>query len=139
MAQKQTSLALNNRQELITALDQSRERFTHDASLVGDALNVPRKIEASFHTYRYWWIGGGVVTGLILARGLLAPFRSKSTSSNDEKTSSTTSRVLFGLLEIVAKQIIRLSRPVLKKKVEKEVVQWFANISNARQKNTNNR
>ena len=139
MARKQTSLALNSRQELIAALDQSRARITHDASLVGDALNVPRKIEASFHTYRYWWIGGGIVTGLILARGLLAPFRSNPPSSDDEKYSSTTSRVFFGLLEIVGKQIIRLSRPVLRKKVEKEVVQWFTNISNARQKNTNSR
>ena len=139
MARKQTSLALSSREELITALDHSRDRITRDASLLGDALNVPRKIEASFHTYRYWWIGGGIVTGLFIARGLLAPFRSKTQPSKDEKSPSISSQVFFGLLEMAGKQIIRLSRPVLSKMVEKEVVQWFTNISNARQKNTNTR
>lgn len=139
MARKQTSLALNSRQELISALDQSRDRITLDATLLGDALNVPKKIEASFQTYRYWWIGGGVVTGLLIAKSLLAPFRNKTHSSYDESPTSDDSNVFFSLLRIAGKQIIRLSRPTLMKMAEKKVTQWFTKISEARQKNTNTR
>lgn len=133
MAQKQTSPPLNNRQELIDALDKSRGRVARDAALLGDSLNVSRKLEASFHTYRYWWIGGGLLTGLFMAKSLLAPLHSKSDSPDEKKTSSAGSRTLFGLLGIAGKQIIRLSKPVLKKTLEKEIEQWLTNLSNTRQ------
>lgn len=138
MAEKQTSPALNSRQDLIVALDRSRSRVARDAALLGDSLNVSRKLEASFHTYRYWWIGGGLLTGLFMAKSLLAPLRSKSNSPEGEQPSSVGSRTLLGLLGIAGKQIIRLSKPVLKKALEKEVEQWIANISNTRNHSPNN-
>lgn len=138
MARKQTSPPLNSRQELIAALNQSRGRVARDATLLGNSLNVSRKLEASFHTYRYWWIGGGLLTGLFMAKSLLAPLRSKSHSPDEEKSSSSGSRTFLGLLGTAGQQIIRLSRPVLKKALEKEVAQWFAKISNARQNPSDN-
>jgi hypothetical protein len=132
MAQKQASPALNSRQDLILALDRSRSRVARDAALLGDSLNVSRKLEASFHTYRYWWIGGGLLTGLFIAKNLLDSLRSKSNPPDGEKSSSVGSRTLFGLLGIAGKQIIRLSKPVLKKAMEKEVEQWLTNLSNTR-------
>jgi len=136
MARKQTSPQLSNRQELVTALDQSRARIARDASLLGDTLNVTRKLEASFHTYRYWWIGGGILAGLLLAKNLLSPLRSKSQSSDEKKSSSFGSGPLFGLLGSAGKQIIRMSRPVLRKAAEKEIEKWVTDVYNSRQSET---
>ncbi len=133
MARKQTPPALSQREKLLTNLDRSRLQITRDAAQLGDALNVSRKLEASFHAYRYWWIGGGILAGLFVAKNLLTPLQGRSREDNEKKTSSSGSRTLLGLLGIAGRQIIRLSRPVLKKAVEKEVEQWIANISNARQ------
>ncbi len=133
MARKQTSPRLSQRQQLVADLDQSRTRISADAAQLGDALNVTRKLEASFHTYRYWWIGGGVLTGLFLAKNLLTPLFPKSGPLNEEKPSSGNSNALFGLLGIAGKQILRMVRPVLKKAAEKEVEQWVSNIYNSRQ------
>lgn len=138
MARKQTSPTLSKRQELIAALDQSRKLVEQDTAQLGDALNVSRKLEASFHAYRYWWIGGGLLTGLFLAKNLLGPLLSKSSDSSEKKSTSTGSRTILSLLEIAGKQIIRLSRPVLKKAVEKEVEQWLSNISKGKQEDPDN-
>lgn len=124
---------MNQRQELVAALDRSRSRIADDASQLGDALNVTRKLEASFHTYRYWWIGGGLLTGLFLAKNLLTPLHPKTSPSNEKKSSSDSSSTLFGLLGIAGKQIIRMIRPMLKKAAEKEVEKWVASIYDSRQ------
>jgi len=137
MARKQASPRLSQRQELVSSLDRSRNRITADASQLGDALNVTRKLEASFHTYRYWWIGGGILTGLFLVKNLLTPLFPKSSDSSDKKTASDDSKPLFGLLGIAGKQIIRMIRPVLKKAAEKEVEQWVSNIYKSRQNDSN--
>ncbi len=133
MARRSTTPTLSKREQLIAKLDQSRLQINRDASQLGDILNVSRKLEASFHAYRYWWIGGGVLAGLLVAKNLLSPFRSSSASDHEEKPPSDRKGTLFGLLGIAGKQIIRLSKPVLRKAVEKEFEQWFANISKARQ------
>ncbi len=133
MAQKQTSPALDSRQELIAALNQSRNRLTRDAAMLGDALNVSRKLEASFHTYRYWWIGGGLLAGLVMAKSLLFPLHSKPEPADTEKPSPTRSHTLLGLLGIAGKQIIRWSKPALRKAMEKEVEQWVTHLNRARQ------
>lgn len=138
MARKQTSSRLNQKQELIASLDRSRSRIAKDTSQLGDALNVTRKLEASFHTYRYWWIGGGLLTGLFLAKNLLTPLFPKSSSPDEKKSSPNESNALFGLIGIAGKQIIRMIRPVLKKAAEKEIEQWVANIYNSRQNDSDN-
>lgn len=136
MARRPTTPTLSKRELLIAKLDQSRLQINQDASQLGDILNVSRKLEATFHAYRYWWIGGGIVAGLLAAKNLLTPFRSSSsTSDHEKKSASNRNGTLFGLLGIAGKQIIRLSKPVLRKAVEKEFEQWLSNISKARQEN----
>lgn len=133
MARKQTPPALSERQELIATLDHSRLQITQDAAQLGDALNVSRKLEASFHAYRYWWIGGGILAGLLVAKNLFTPLRKQKGGFDEKKASSERSGALFGLLGIAGRQIIRLSRPLLKRVLEKEVEQWLSNLSKARQ------
>ncbi|MCF6313739.1 MAG: hypothetical protein L3J39_14945 [Verrucomicrobiales bacterium] len=120
---------MSKRQELIASLDHSRDQITHDASQLGDALNVSRKLEASFHAYRYWWIGGGILAGLLVAKNLFGPFRGRKQDEIEKKSPSKGSSTLLSLIGVAGKQIIRLSRPMLLKALEKEIHQWVTQLS----------
>ncbi|MCB1230950.1 MAG: hypothetical protein KDN19_11815 [Verrucomicrobiae bacterium] len=114
----------NERARLRRELSESRRQLSGDLSELGHAMNVRERLQDAVRRHPAWWIGGGLVGGVILANLLRLPSRDRHSRDNGAADSVKPS-LFLGLLGIAGKQILRLSEPALKRYAQQEIERWM--------------
>lgn len=113
----------SERVRLRRELAESRRKLSGDVVDLGHAVDVRERLRGSVRRHPEWWIGGGLIGGLILANLLQRP-QSKSGGKKDDLPAPVKSSLFLGLLGIAGKQILRLSEPALKRYAQQEIDRW---------------
>ncbi|NNE93125.1 MAG: hypothetical protein HKN23_15890 [Verrucomicrobiales bacterium] len=109
------------KQALLQLLENSRHQLSADLQGVGESLNVPRRIQRSFHENSIAWLAGGAAAGLILA--LLTGRHAKRKVSEKVKVGFVRG-ALFSLTGVMTKQILRSSLPALQRMALEGLERW---------------
>ena len=106
--------------ELIAELERNRAQVSGDLAEFGESVNFSHRFQDSVREHPAWWIGGGVLGGIILSRLLIPQGR-----RGEEKGKSLKSSAFLGLLGFAAKEILRFSTPALKQAAGHQLEKWM--------------
>lgn len=115
---------LEERQRLLREIETSRRQLAVDLSGLGQAVNVRQHFRDAVSSHPAWWIAGGLVVGLALAK-IAVPSRRTKRGTVEAGMATAAKRSLFlGLLGFAGKQILRLSEPALTRLAQQELERW---------------
>lgn len=116
--------SVSDRKTLIADLEKNRIRVADDLAEFGESVNLTHRFKDSVREHPAWWIGGGVLGGIVLSRLLASQGHSRSENGKSKK-----SPIFLGLLGIAAKEILRISTPALKQAAGQHLEQWITDRS----------
>jgi hypothetical protein len=112
----------NRKAALIAELARSRAQIDGAASEVRARLEVGPKVRRTVVRYRWWWIGGAVLTGLVIA----LPRRTKKVYVNTKGRNAEGATVAkTGLALAAAKFAFDFARPMLVKWAGRQVADYL--------------
>ncbi len=114
----------SERARLRRELADSRRRLSGEVVDLGHAVDVRERLRDAVRRHPAWWIGGGLIGGVLLAN-LLRGSRKNSDKGTTELSRSVKSSLFLGLLGIAGKQILRLTEPTLKRYAQREIERWM--------------
>lgn len=114
----------SERARLRRELADSRRRLSGEVVDLGHAVNVRERLRDAVRRHPAWWIGGGLIGGVLLANLVRSP-RKKPVKGDTDLSRSVKSSLFLGLLGIAGKQILRLSEPALKRYAQREIERWM--------------
>ena len=88
MAEQKRPPETLKRDELIAALEQSRQELSGDLLDVRNSLSVSRRVKSSFHRNTRVWLVGGAVVGFLLSRPLLRTGSRRRRDQDDDSDGS---------------------------------------------------
>lgn len=110
-----------DRKAIIAELERNRARVAGDLAELGGALNVNRRFQESVRRHPGWWIGGGIVAGMVFSRLPVPRLRGR----RGEKGKVSRGLPFLGLLGFTVREILRLSTPALTRAATDRLEQWM--------------